>query len=600
MVINSKFNKSKKDKEMKKIFYILASAIVALGAVACENDGLDNIGLEVNGDTVSFIASIDNTKTALNGLETIWDEDDTIVIEWDQNGNDTIEDAEKFSFTNTKEEVNKFSCKAEGLSAIQNAKVVATYSHNGDGKIDSQAGPAGALLRYEGSFAELADRTKGKGFQVQNAFLKFSATEGAEVELTASAEIFSTKENGTVKSITLTGTGADQYVAIAAKTASITYAVNGEEIKTSQENTLAVGKIYPLNFLGGIVSLNPGVWAADGAWFAARFYNGAAAASVNALTRAGEVDEAWVKMTDDNYDGVYECLVPGAYNSVIFCRMDPSKTELSWSSKWDQSADLLINNEKECYAVTGWGTGGTAVGAWGDKPAAPTYAVAGDFNSWGDNAMAAVDGVANVYVAKGIGMEAYKAFKIKIAGSWDTSWGASITYIQQNKYFAAIQGGGDIVIEKAGTYDVYFDRANLNIYLMNSGTNYTSAAQQTANGTAPVTGNMYYFKPNSNWTQSNAKFSGYFWNSGGNKWAELVDSDKDGIYECNLGDWTPTNVIFLRKNPSGFTYNNWDCWNRIGNLTIASGKNFYTMANGVWSQQIESGNGYTGGTWSTK
>ena len=111
---------------------------------------------------------------------------------------------------------------------------------------------------------------------------------------------------------------------------------------------------------------------------------------------------------------------------------------------------------------------------------------------------------------------------------------------------------------------------------------------------------MYYFKPNTNWPASNAKYSAYFWNGSGNKWAELIDSDGDGIYECNLGNWTPTSVIYLRKDPNGYVYNNWTCWNRIGNITVPSGKNFYTMAAGVWSEQIESGSGYTGGTWSVK
>ena len=70
---------------MKKIFYILAAAIVALGTVACENEGLDNINpnINVDGDTVSFVAGIN--RTALEGVATVWDTDDTIVVTWNDN-----------------------------------------------------------------------------------------------------------------------------------------------------------------------------------------------------------------------------------------------------------------------------------------------------------------------------------------------------------------------------------------------------------------------------------------------------------------------------------------------------------------------------------
>ena len=223
---------------MKKIFYILASAIVALGAVACENDGLDNIGLEVNGDTVSFIASIDNNRTALDGLDTVWDEDDTIVVEW--NGT-------KYNFTNAgAKNKNIFSCSADGLSAIVNAEITATYANyyddEGNGYIDSNADTAGALLTYTGPFEDIE-------FAVENAFLKFAAEEGAKVTLTASAEIFRTQQLGLVKTVTLDAKGAEQYVAVLPKTTTITYALNGTDYGVSQENTLVAGKIYPLGDL---------------------------------------------------------------------------------------------------------------------------------------------------------------------------------------------------------------------------------------------------------------------------------------------------------------------------------------------------------------
>ena len=219
---------------MKKIFYILASAIVALGAVACENDGLDNIGLEVNGDTVSFIASIDNNRTDLDGLKTIWDEDDTISITWtDANGERT----DVFSNKGTGNKY-KFSCEAKGLLAIQNANVVATYSHEGCGTINSAVGTQGALLRYEGSFTDIK-------FEVQNAFLKFTAEEG--VVITASEGLFDEK---TAKTFEVTKENAGEiYVAVnAGVPATLSYKV-GENEGKNLSTTFEKGVIYNLGSL---------------------------------------------------------------------------------------------------------------------------------------------------------------------------------------------------------------------------------------------------------------------------------------------------------------------------------------------------------------
>lgn len=223
---NPKFNKSKKTRTMKKIFYILASAIVALGAVACDNEGLDNIAPEANGDTVSFVATIDNTKTDLDeNLATVWTAGDVIKVEW--NG-------KTYHFTNSDDDVNTFSCTDEGLSAIKTAEIKATYSNNNDGAIDSEAGTEGALLTYEGAFSGII-------FDVENAFLTITADKGATIALTASANIFSTGN-----SLKLTATGAEQYIAVNPETTTIALSIDDKAIKTSQENTLAVKKIYNL------------------------------------------------------------------------------------------------------------------------------------------------------------------------------------------------------------------------------------------------------------------------------------------------------------------------------------------------------------------
>ena len=110
----------------------------------------------------------------------------------------------------------------------------------------------------------------------------------------------------------------------------------------------------------------------------------------------------------------------------------------------------------------------------------------------------------------------------------------------------------------------------------------------------PVDNNLY-LKPNSNWTQANARFAVYaFENGKSEKWIDMVDSDSDGIYELDKADIEGyNNIIFCRMNPST-TANNWNNkWNQTADLKVpADGTNLYTVKDGT------SDNG--GGTWSTK
>ena len=174
------------------------------------------------------------------------------------------------------------------------------------------------------------------------------------------------------------------------------------------------------------------------------------------------------------------------------------------------------------------------------------------------------------------------------------------------EYPAAFNGKDVYVIANNGslqTADIHLGTLDKDYYVVYSAAIadvYTTApaAGSVEEYKEPEVANMYYLKPNSNWTQASARFVGYFWNGSGSVWVELTDADKDGYYECDLKEFVPTKVIFLRKNPTGFVYNNWDCWNRVGDLTISAGKNCYTMKAGDWTQ--ENSSGYTGGTWSKK
>ncbi len=337
---------------MKKIFYILASAIVALGAVACENDGLDNIGLEVNGDTVSFIASIDNTRTDLDGLATVWDSEDTIKVEW----NDVT-----YDFTNSAENPNKFSCSAEGLSGIVNANIVATYSNNGDGEIDSAAGTAGALLTYSGSFAELANGTKG--FAVQNAFLKFTTTE----KVTLKGEgMFSTGDE-----ITITGNGTEQYVAVnpTATAVAFSYSVDGVQCKSLSKNFEA-RKVYYLGELKAPAAIwllgDWDSWAAplymfeENGYYVAKNVEIAASQGFKFKTDSMYLGGPSTKGAWNNFNGSNITLGAGTYDIYI------SKDNGAWCAVTAGSSAPSISGTKYLYfkPSSNWQEGSAKFHAW--------------------------------------------------------------------------------------------------------------------------------------------------------------------------------------------------------------------------------------------
>lgn len=201
-----------------------------------------------------------------------------------------------------------------------------------------------------------------------------------------------------------------------------------------------------------------------------------------------------------------------------------------------------------------------------------------------------------LFVVENKTMNAYNKLLIKKYNdtAWKVKYGSyDVNYIKADRYFAVALNGGDIYVEAAGTYDIYFDYTNTKVYLMSAGSDYASATEQIESGDAPVveSGTWLYLKPNSNWLQSNARFAVYTWD-GGDQWFDMEDSDSDGIYEVLIPEGI-SNIIFCRMNP-GASANGWgNKWNQTSDLKVPTdGTNLYTVKDGTWDKG--------GGTWSTK
>ncbi len=97
-------------------------------------------------------------------------------------------------------------------------------------------------------------------------------------------------------------------------------------------------------------------WTQSSAWFAMYYWD--------------NNGDHWAKMTDADGDGYYEAVLPAGFTNVIFCRMNPASTALSWDSKWDQTNDLTFSG-KNCFTVAN-GAWNNANGTWSDYTPATT------------------------------------------------------------------------------------------------------------------------------------------------------------------------------------------------------------------------------------
>ncbi len=105
-------------------------------------------------------------------------------------------------------------------------------------------------------------------------------------------------------------------------------------------------------------------WKSDGARFAAYFW-----------VEGGT--SQWVSMTSvDGQTGMYTCAIPDGKDNVIFCRMNPSKSENKWNTGnetdgsqkyvWNQTVDLSLSSGNSFTIINPWDSDseGKATGVW--------------------------------------------------------------------------------------------------------------------------------------------------------------------------------------------------------------------------------------------
>lgn len=485
---------------MKKIFYFIASAIVALGAVACQNDIEENIENNQQTEGLSIKVTIaEQTRVDLGDLNAenkrklTFTEGDQLVAS--ANGKSVI-----FTYTKAEGDVYTFTCKDENVSELIGTKPEYNYLAAGlDAATFDTYGSAcnttaediagiGMYATEKGNNGNLGD----EGYTVTLyalPLLKFSANESVKFESDFASLFFN---DGWKSSYTTTKTG-DIYLPIMSSggiECEVTVTTESGFHKTFKK-VFSENTIYNLGTIAvpNVLHLNPGIWSDAGAWFAAYFFNSEPAA-VAAMTRA-EAEETgkWVKMTDEDADGIYECEAPAGYNSVIFTRMDPAKEELSFDSAWNKTADLAVpaaDADNNTYAVTGWDNQEEqkpTEGNWGSNPVEAQWGLIGIAGNW--DADVVMESVApGVFAAKSVTIAESDTFKVRKDKAWDESYGAGeVNTIEPGHFVASFLGGfeNNFKVSVAGTYDVYFVYATKRVYVVAPGADYTTATEQTAN-----------------------------------------------------------------------------------------------------------------------
>ena len=210
------------------------------------------------------------------------------------------------------------------------------------------------------------------------------------------------------------------------------------------------------------------------------------------------------------------------------------------------------------------------------EPVYPEWSIAGSLNSWSSTATPmTLEG--DYYVAKNVEFASAGEFKIVNNG---TTWYNAEGTFSLGKWGTIIANDGSNISIAAGKYDFYL--TGVNLYVVAAGSN-----APLAPGVIPAEDGWVYLKPNSNWTQANARFAIYFFGAG-ETWISMTKIEGTSYYGAKISDMVSkgyTNLIFCRMNPNG-TANNWNNkWNQTGDLNISDftkGNNCFSVSSGSW------------------
>lgn len=601
---------------MKKFYSLLVAAAMVMGATSCQKDAAETVATN---EPVSFTATLNNTRTELGeGNKVMWNADDKITIYTQENtagvvfDGDATEAAATATFTTTSE----FAASQTGYLAVYpNTTKAATYA-DGVWSVPVTIGAEQDMVAngWDEKYNHMVAYSQNNqlAFQAGTALIKFTYEGDAGMFASFYAEGANLAGNATLNYNTADG--------------SISYTTTGTSTNIDLFG-LTPGETYYIPIFPGKVEYFH--LSGYSSWMPATFYSYEGEFEFKAgkiytiKAKAQGTPSPWTMMDpnmgtqasmtiDDNGYHVAKAVPAGDF---VFYQwdMDNGEQYLSASKElglyeWQATAtDMAIaisipmDNMFDVYLAPDASmfclveTGATVPAM--PEPFVPEqtlWAISGEINGWGDTFLYTTE-TEGLLVAQNVTFETdYSEFKFRYDSNWDQQYTSEVYGIEANKWVVAANTTslGNTSVLTAGTYDVYLDTTNRKIYVVTAGSAIEDAVEQTVSNQKPVeSAGKLYLIPNANWKIDNARFAAYFFGNG-ERWLDMTDEDKDGIYECEIPEGYP-NVIFCRMNPNTTT-NNWNNkWNQTADLTVPTdGTNCYTVTEGAWND--------VGGTWSTK
>lgn len=475
---------------MKRFWTIFAVALVALGVTACSEGADEQTAPATEG--VSFYASVNMGADSRATLEkddegvwnTVWEGNETLIanINW----------TNKFEFSNTPEEPNKFTCTDPSiLDLMVDGPVSANiYNKNAENGPNSAMGADGISI-WSTCMLGSGDPVV---LEADCAILRYSSD--YEVTFTTTATYFpngglfgdGTMEGYDVKNfseLTLPA-GKDILVPIFHKdlagSGSLSYAIDGKTCGTISNFSPKNGTIYNLGTLDkpfvaeksewGVVGELTG-WTDNGdiAMYTTPTANLFVAKNIT-ITEA-QVYTGFKIRNKGNWTGLN---YGRRYYDYIMSN--------HWTSAWVNSSDLYfteagsfdiyfqqINNDEAKIWLMKAGVDYTTAAEQTKEgpmpdPSGMTWGLCGEHNGWGSNDTALTwDGSLGMYVAKNISLTG--EFKVRADKSWTNNYGGAT--ISLNKAAATTiynNSSGNLKLSGTTTnklYDVYLwvDSSNL-------------------------------------------------------------------------------------------------------------------------------------------
>lgn len=455
---------------MKKFWNLmLVALVVMLGATAC-TETEENVDAKQEAG-LSFYAEIDMAATRVDltdedgdkTWETIWEGNESLTLVDGDNDN-------RYTFANSETEPNKFTCTQEGVSELLGGAVTILS----ESSVDTYTSYVGKKFLAVSTTVDNFDNTQKISLETKASFLRYTYNgEGAvtftmttDHQVAANQNPFLDENMAKTSTVTFEGVSGENWVPFVPNwsadglTATLSYSIDGVKCKETTISNVKSGMIYNLGTL-----TDPEPQYELSAYSVPGTHNEWTAGQTP-MYIVGDYCVAF--NVEFAADGAFKILGPenkwiGANNLTV--------------GKWTATGDSDIYVSAGTYDIyfSEAESKICVVAAGEEVPAMPVFSVGviGFGGNWDTDTDMTLEG--EYYTLKNVTIAATDSFKIRISDSWDENYGiassetADAVAINIDAMYTLVQDGKNMQVA-AGTYDLYFDYATKEFYVLTVGT----------------------------------------------------------------------------------------------------------------------------------